>query len=560
MALNSSQISFSDADLAAYVPQRLRIVWLENTLDCRTWTYYCDIKQAMERLHEVCVPLRSRTCTDGRRGFRPQVIVAGPRYMANIAHADETLGLDRNRFAHLPLAVMQNKMYTASTREIVGDVQAKLNWARAAGASVAFTWLPTQHRDFTARSGILHHRLPFGVDEKLYGRHAASLQQADAPPQEFDIGFTGASSHKYPLREAILRLVRSLPVRSYLGTWQQTSLHRSDNHSWKALGRDGYVQQIARTKMWVSTTGPSNIVGTRYFEILASGTTLLLCNRAPAGVYDGLFEDGKHAVLFDGMEDLKRKVLYYHANESARRRIVVAAAALVRRIHTWDARARFMTRAIEQAMRQHDPQLPFYTRPTDLAVSPDTYVGCIDYWRAGTTFTELSARRPLRRFTVESCGLACRRQSRTATHFAVHCGGFCSGNGHKLARCLCAKGTYASATTQAGGDSGATAMIAGPRHPKAECATTCSLHDARPCGGHDAVAVYHMVGPGRNRGVLRNLSSLILAASGKQPQTLASGRLSKAMPRASSSRIRSRRPQPLLHSKARAAGQSGVGE
>jgi hypothetical protein len=483
-----------DEDLRGHVLPRMRIVWLENTLDCRTWTYYCDLKDAMARMHDLCTPRGPSTCVDGRRRFDPQLIVAGPRYMANVAHADETLGFDRSRFAHLPLAVIQNKMYAASTREIVGDSDAKLRWARAAGASVGFTWLPTQHVDFTARSGIPHHKLPFGVNAALYGRHAGSLQEGVKQP--YDIGFTGASSHKYPLRESILKLIRSLDVRSYLGTWQQTSLRLSDNRSWKALDRDGYVLQISKTKLWVSTTGPSNIVGTRYFEILASGTTMLLCNRAPQGAYDGLFEDGVHAVVFDGMDDLRAKILQYLADEAARRRIVAAAAELSLRIHTWDARARFITRATQAAIAQHDPKLPYYSRPSGALEPTEPYLRCIG-GRVSTYFVEVQARRPLRRFTVDACARTCERKS---THFGVQCGGFCSGNGHRLARCYCSKVQL-------------TNSVGREKDPN-ECATACSLNDPRPCGGWDAMALYAL--PGRANATAE-LASEALAPAHSRP-------------------------------------------
>ena len=105
---NSTVLRFDD--VLGYSPPRLRIVWIENTLDCRTWTYYCDLKDAMARLHELCVPRGSNTCVDSRRGFNPQLVIAGPRYMANVAHEDETLGFDRRHHANLPLAVIQNKM------------------------------------------------------------------------------------------------------------------------------------------------------------------------------------------------------------------------------------------------------------------------------------------------------------------------------------------------------------------------------------------------------------------------------------------------------------------
>ena len=551
--------------LADYTPRRLNVVWLENTLDCRTWTYYCDLKDAMAKLHTLCIPRHSLTCVDGRRGFTPQVVVAGPRYMANVAHPDETLGFDRAQYAHLPLAVVQNKMYAATAREIVGDASSKLRWAREAGAVVGFTWLALDH-DFTQRSGVAHYRLPFGVDVALYGRHAATVPSA--PPvatrsplalvQPIDVGFTGASNHKYPLREAILALVRSLKnVSSYFGTWAQTSLHRSDNRSWKALERDDYVKQISQTKLWVSTTGPSHIVGTRYFEILASGTTLLLCNRAPPGVYDGLLEDGAarratdaraarrrvprlaflgaakslttcsvlrrragvHAVIFNDIDDLRAKIYRYLADEPARVRIVKAAAALVNRVHTWDARARFITRAVEHHVGLHDTRLPYYTPRLHGAAAavagattgvPEPFVACVDARMNAQRFTEVPARRPLRRYTVATCAAACR--VRGAGYFGTLCGGFCSGNGHRLARCFCARSAAGDAKFQLSFD---------PKRPRQrrDCATTCSLHDSRPCGGLDTMAVFAMAEAATSAAENASQSQLAAAPS--------SGRLSK---------------------------------
>ena len=114
------------------------------------------------------------------------------------------------------------------------------------------------------------------------------------------------------------------------------TLNRKNNQSWKALSRKGYARTLAATKVWVSTTGPSELVGTRYYEVLASGTTLLLCN-APASpsVYDGLFEDGVHVVTFRDTPELREKVLFYLAHEGARRKIVQAAHALASSLHTW---------------------------------------------------------------------------------------------------------------------------------------------------------------------------------------------------------------------------------
>ena len=60
---------------------------------------------------------------------------------------------------------------------------------------------------------------------------------------------------------------------------------------------------------------------------------------------------------------------------------------------------------------------------------------------------------------------------------ALQGGGFATGNGHAHARCMCASSSLAGDT-------------AWRRRPDAECATTCNLHDSRPCGGAKAFSLF----------------------------------------------------------------------
>ena len=473
-----------DAVDSSASPRRLRILWLENTLDCRMWAYYCDIRAAMARLHELCTPHGREMCHGSpSRPFVPDVAIIGPRYSINIVSADDHVGFNRHLFPRLPLLVLQNKMYQPrGWREIVGDLTAKLAWVRAAGAAAAFTWL-TVHHNFTRISGVPHHWMPFGVDAARYSARRGSF---GAEAQPFDVGFTGASgADKYPLRNALLQAMQTMNVSGFFGTWSQTALHRKDPRAWKAGDHDTYVAQIARSRIWLSTTGPRDLVGTRYFEILASGTTLLMCNRPAPGlwVYDGLFEDGVHVVMFDGVEDMKTKVLQYLRDETARRRIVTAAHELAKTIHSWDARARFITRVAEAAIRraQSGGVAAHYEPPHGARPANDSsYLGCfLQRQNAESGLHEppnSRNKRKLRRYTVASCEAACAWGNGRLRFAALVGGGFTTGNGHIHARCMCA-----SALSPVDG---------WRRRPDAECATTCSLHDARPCGGHRAFALF----------------------------------------------------------------------
>ena len=277
-------------------------------------------------------------------------------------------------------------------------------------------------------------------------------------------------------------------VSAYLGTWMQMTLNRKNNQSWKALSRKGYARTLAATKVWVSTTGPSELVGTRYFEVLASGTTLLLCNvPASPSVYDGLFEDGVHVVTFRDTSELREKVLFYLAHEGARRKIVQAAHALATSLHTWGARARFISHVAERALDQRrSNQLPYYTPPPEARKleASTRYLGCYDAPSSASQLLASGLREPARsrnrrklwRYTVQLCQAACE-----GGVFGLGEGGFSSGNAHMQARCLCAAGT--------GGDA-VQARLMSRRANDAECATACSLHDARPCGGARALALF----------------------------------------------------------------------
>lgn len=84
--------------------KRWTILWLENRLDCRIWSYYCDLRKAMTSIHNV---LRSSSILPPEG---PDLIVVGPRFTTNTYRESEPLGVSRTKWAHVPLVVMQNKM------------------------------------------------------------------------------------------------------------------------------------------------------------------------------------------------------------------------------------------------------------------------------------------------------------------------------------------------------------------------------------------------------------------------------------------------------------------
>ena len=117
------------------------------------------------------------------------LIVVGPRYSGYVFRDSEPLGISRAQLAKVPLVVLQNKMYE-SHGEYTGDVRSKLQWAANLGAAAAFTWIgATAAHNFSRRSGVPHHWMPFGVNQQLYGSFAGNFSHQVCKPRK--------SCHKY---------------------------------------------------------------------------------------------------------------------------------------------------------------------------------------------------------------------------------------------------------------------------------------------------------------------------------------------------------------------------
>ena len=78
---------------------------------------------------------------------------------------------------------------------------------------------------------------------------------------------------------------------------------------------------------------------------MMTGTTLLVCNRFD---YLGLFEEDKHCIMFDSINELAEKVKYYSnpENENERMRIVNNAKEHVLKNHTWVNRGEIIWKSI----------------------------------------------------------------------------------------------------------------------------------------------------------------------------------------------------------------------
>ena len=269
----------------------------------------------------------------------------------NGVHYKETIieGIEKT---DIPIAVFLNKEYG-------GALASKLGWIKELKPDFAFTY----HHDyelFGKLTGVPFHYVPFAADPDIFKDYGHV-------GEKYDIGFTGGLGHTHTNGWETNSEFGKLPtipadgqgwshdlrrqVKEAHGSWDGINFYFSNHHHDDLTT---YAKRLNSAKIWLSTTGPVDIVGTRYFEVMLSNTTLLACNRSDkmwcfdedcnrkdrnVDVYGELFERDKHYIDFSTPGELREKILYYRDNETARQEIVRNAHEHVKEFHTWDNRA-----------------------------------------------------------------------------------------------------------------------------------------------------------------------------------------------------------------------------
>lgn len=238
----------------------------------------------------------------------------------------------------LPLLVLLNKEYTLMPQ--------KYAWFKSHCVTAAFT-VHHQVAEHEQASGTPFYRISFGVDSTRFAAATSIATEVDHSVQqygyEYDIGFTGVlrKDQTDNWRSRIFR--ESWPKLSKHGTRLYTGekggVHAGVAHA--ELNATEYVRRMHMCKAWLSTTGPVDLVGTRFFEVMATGTTLLVANRVKNDtIYESLgITEHRHALLFSTLSEFEAIVrnLSNPLFEIQRKKIIHRAKALVDSRFSWVA-------------------------------------------------------------------------------------------------------------------------------------------------------------------------------------------------------------------------------
>ena len=165
----------------------------------------------------------------------------------------------------------------------------------------------------------------------------------------YDIGFSGAlhgnNKIKGPTKNLRTRIQEVLKANKFSTFWNS-----SNTLDYRINSVDDYATKISECKVWLATTGPTEDVSPRYFEVMLS-KTLLLCNNMP-DQYDGLFVDGVNCVMYENdLSDFVDKLSHYLINEKERDLIVDNAYDMIINKYTWKHMALNLMSEIERIQK-----------------------------------------------------------------------------------------------------------------------------------------------------------------------------------------------------------------
>ncbi len=236
----------------------------------------------------------------------------------------------------IPSVMVLNKEYKKLER--------KFQFIRDNAIGTVFT-VHHHYRRWQEQTGVPFVHFPFAVDTTLFHDYSER--------KRYSLGFSGRLHSQWTdVRSRIKsRIFLRWPVKA--PRYWRIRLFWSEGSrlpGFRLPKGEDYARLINRSKIWLATPSAVDLVGPRFYEVMAA-KSLLFCSRSDA--YAGLFEDKTHCVMFDpDLGDFDDVLFHYLNHEDERQAIVEAAHAHIMENHTWERRIEQFTDAASDIWRR----------------------------------------------------------------------------------------------------------------------------------------------------------------------------------------------------------------
>jgi glycosyltransferase involved in cell wall biosynthesis len=308
----------------------MNIIYIDNHFSCN---YYKDIIIFLKKYNNVLLHNNSNinninNINNIEKDFNADLIIIGFG-ITNSGNKKPNFNIKTK----LPLYIILNKEYTG--------LKEKLEWAKTLKPKKIFT-VHHDYMKYENKINIPFTRIMWSANHNIFKKYDDIYKH--------DLFFSGVirkeqtNNLRFKIYENLKKINKfNLFITATFLDDKPSNNNINNNSNTKIKFNNlQYSKNINWSKIVITTTGPADLVGTRYFEIMASNKALIICNRMPKEVYDDIVIDGFNCVMFDNENDFIEKVKYYLDNEDERMKIVNTAYNYFLEKHTWDHKVKHL--------------------------------------------------------------------------------------------------------------------------------------------------------------------------------------------------------------------------
>jgi len=289
--------------------------------------YYNDIVKYLKKQSDLIFVSDNKYTNTTIMNTKPNVIILGFG-LTNCGSGKPTFKLKEK--TKIPLYIILNKEYTG--------LENKLVWAKSLNPKKVFT-VHHDYHEYQKKINIPFVRIMWSADQRFFKKYDDEYKN--------DLFFSGVIREQQTdnMRYKIYNKLDELKNYKLL-VKAKIFINSQKIGKTGLFSNKDYGKQINHSKIILTTTGPADLVGTRYFETMASNKAMILCNRMPKNVYDDIIIDKFNCVMFDDENDFIEKFKYYIEHEDERIKIVNTAYQYFLDKHTWDHKVKHLLESL----------------------------------------------------------------------------------------------------------------------------------------------------------------------------------------------------------------------
>ena len=263
-------------------------------------SYYCEHLEELKKKNNLKLITKPISHISKVIDKKYDIIIVGFTY----CNYGDRMPIEIINDVDIPIIIILNKEYTGLNK--------KLQWIKKIQPKMVFTVHHDVQKYFDI-TNIPFYRTMWSCNTDIYKNYGEKYK--------YDLFFAGVIRNEQTdnMRRKIYNYFQNNKSYNVL----IKARLEENNYDGEILKSVDYAKLLSSSKICITTTGPADLVGQRYFEIMACNRGIIICNRHNNDkIYDNMLIEDFNCIMFSTIEEFKEKIDYYLKNENERLKIV----------------------------------------------------------------------------------------------------------------------------------------------------------------------------------------------------------------------------------------------